>query len=380
MALYSILTKELGLSIGPKQGPDGLKFARNVVEYVCGFTNAFKFQNDIRTTMKELNLGMSPKDFRMRLVQNSYMISNLKFAALNLCFLPLNHANLSYIQRDFKTTKNDMVLLKKCFEGRKWRGELRSFLAEWEIEKSDVTHSNYKRLLVQRDQVLKELGPRMSHYVYNKMRFLVNSENIELRDFKSELTCKAIQSFYMTVPTRRSHAHVRNRIGLSCDNHAINMIKSFTSNKRRRMDNAGTNDFGGYDFVMRTVSENQLIVKDGEVASYETTLNELNTDENQQLLDAIHFERLVTRMGKTTVRKRILHILSGKECQQFTKYLRFVKAIKDEEDCIDFIERNGFDSIVRRLSKFFNVDKERLARYLIHVGQQVRVGGKVCQN
>lgn len=354
---------------------DSLELAKHSIAYLCGVQTAFEYQRNIKPQLKNVGDPVSAKVFRLGLIEDSYLISDLKFMALNLCFRSPSVANLKELQLDFNVVRNDVVLLRKCFSNRRWRNSLKASDRIKSLTLQDVTLAGRTRLQGELPGIIKAIMPSIKSVVYRKMRFLVNSENMELTDYHNELMCKALQAYYTMIPTNKTDAHVVNCLRVTCNNHALNIISARTSIKRRRMDNTGADGFGGYSFSLKTVSENQMaVMADGTESSYEDSLNANNEGHADRLVSLLSYERLLRRMGKTTVRENILSVLSGHECPKFTEYLINCNVIRDGEDCIDFVERNGFPTIVRRMSAFYRVAPEKLSRFLEHVGRELKEG------
>lgn len=354
---------------------DSLLVARSVVAYLIGADTAFDMQRNVKPVLAKSDTGKSAKVFRLELLEDSQIILDVKFAALNLCYRTPSVETLRDVQADFNIDRNDMVLLKRCFTNRRWRSKIKQSPRVKAVQLRDVTVDNKDRLLEALADISKALMPTIRNVVYKKMRFLANSENMELADFHNELMCKAILAYYMMVPTVRTDAHVINSLRVACTNHALNIINAKTSHKRRRMDNMGSDGFGGYSFSLRTVSENQMMVTvDGIVEQYDGTMNDANSGHAERLLSTLSYERLLQRMGRTTVRENILSILSGTECPRFTTYLQECSVIREHEDCVDFVERNSFATIVKRMSTYFKVDADRLTRFLTYVGKELKKG------
>jgi hypothetical protein len=217
-----------------------------------------------------------------------------------------------------------------------------------------------------------DLMKHIRQKTFRKLRFLVKAENTEFSDFYGELLYKAIKTYYLMVPTTKTPAHVLNYLRTTCTNHALNIIGAKTSNKRRRMSNAGSDGFGGNNFSLTCVSENQLASADGEEAmSYEGTLNSSNQADSSKFISDLNFERVIVQQGKSPLRRRAIQIISGQEDSRFTRYLRAREFIRPEEDCTDYVTRTKHENVVTYLADHLGVPKKRLDKFLKKVGTEL---------
>lgn len=368
-SLYSTL-KDLGLDFNDAQD---MEAARDVVSYLCGIMPAFELQRKLKPVFSMHEVPFSPKVFRLSLIENGYLILNLKYAALNLCFKPTNAAQLNRIHQEFGLTKNDVVLLRLCFKNRAWRSACRKSERLAEIAYGDVTLEAMQQAIeVYTDIKYEPLMKHIRGLAYRKLRFLVKAENAELADYHGELMCKAVKEYYRMIPTAKSEAHVLNCLRTACNNHATNIIEAQTTKKRRRMLNDGGDGFGGFNYGMKVLSENQLRTDADFTVDYDASLNDSNLNQNARLLSQLNFECLVRNLGVSATRRRALLIVSGHEDKRFSHYLRAIEVIPQEEDSADFVHRFGFNTVVSHLSNHLRVKENRLRRFLEYAGSQLR--------
>ena len=368
-SLYSTL-KELGLDFN---SPDHMTVVRGIVSYLCGVDSAYELQRQLKPVFAELDVPFSPQVFRLELIEKGYFILNIKFMALNLCLSPPTVENVHQFCNDFDVMKNDAVLLRRCFEDNKWRKAMRRSERMQGVKKAHVSVDCLDAAKVDMHNRYDILMKHIRSLCYKRLRFLVSSENSEFSDFHGELFYKAVREYYRMIPTHKPEAHILNSLRLACTNHAKNIIDAKTTNKRRRLYNEGSDGFGGYTFNLKVLSENQaFLVDDGDTVSYESTLNSESIDRYKTVMTQINFERLVQNLGISSVRRRALLIVAGHEDRRFTRFLRDRGVITVEEDCTDFVHRCGFNSVVARLSEHLRVKEDRLRRFLLSVGTQVK--------
>ncbi|MNQ23840.1 hypothetical protein D3C85_370170 [compost metagenome] len=346
--------------------------AQATVLYLCGVTDAYEYQHYMKANVRFRDLDISAKDFRLMLVEKSYFTLNIKFYALNLCKATMNAENLQHFTQAFDIVRNDAVMLRRVFEDRRFRREMRASERLKEISLPDIDEDSVARTQADFNDMYQELMKHIRQKTFKKLRFLVKAENTEFSDFNGELLYKALKAYYMIVPTQKTTAHVLNYLRSTCTNHALNIIGMKTSDKRRRMVNAGSDGFGGSTFSYTCVSENQLASADGEESlSYEGTLNDQNQFDNSSMLSELNFERVVQQYGRTTMRRRAIQIVAGQDDSRFTRYLRVREFIRHEEDCTDFVTRTKHENVVVYLADHLGVPTARLEKFLKKVGTEL---------
>ena len=349
----------------------GMEFARLAIRYITGACGAFDFQRNAKPYLK--NTDVSAKVFRLRLVEDGYIITRFKFAAISMCFLPVTTSSVNKVREDFELERNDAVLLRKAFRTRKWRSELKATPRIGELSADKYSREGLDRYTADLEDITKEIVPHIRQLTHRKLRFLVNSENMEYGDFHNELQCKAVMAYYTEVPSVKSKAHLTNTLRTACNNYCNNIIDAWTSKKRQRMTNDGDDGFGGYKFGMNVVSENQIMASvDGSLVTFEELAGE--DDNARQSFNALNYRKVVMKLGKTPLRRKLIETMSGEFCPKFTDYLQVTGKIRGDKDNTDFIETASQGSILDAVSEYYNVEKIRLSRFFAHVGGELRQG------
>ncbi len=352
--------------------PRAIRVAQETVRYLSGVCDAYAYQHFLKDNVRFRDLDISAKDFRLALIEKSYFTLNVKFMALNLCKSAVTVDTIHHFANAFEIVRNDAVLLRRVFEDQKFRRSMRKSARVKSLKQDDIEEGSVERAQRDFNDMYPELMRHVRQKTFRKLKFLVNAENAEFSDFNGELLYKAIKAYYMMVPSDKSQAHVLNYLRSTCTNHALNIISAKTSDKRRRMNNAGSDGFGGQSFSLTCVSENQLAVIDGEeLFSYEGTLNAANQNDSSKMLSDLNFERVVSSLGKSRVRRRAILIVSGQDDSRFTRYLRARGFIKMDEDCADFVSRTKHENVVPHLADHLGVCKERLTKFLRKVGTEL---------
>lgn len=349
-----------------------IEVAQATVQYLCGVTDAYEYQHYLKANVRFRDLDISAKDFRLMLIEKSYFTLNVKFFSLNLCKHAMHIENLHHFTNAFEIIRNDAVLLRRAFENRRFRRDMRASPRLQEINVEDIVEGSVEKTQADFNDMYQELMKHIRQKTFRKLRFLVKAENSEFSDFNGELLYKAIKAYYLIVPTQKTDAHVLNYLRTTCTNHALNIIGAKTSVKRRRLSNTGSDGFGGNSFSLTCVSENQLASLDGEDSlSYEGTLNDNNQLDGANMLSQLHFDRVVSQYGKSALRRRAIQIVAGHEDSRFTRYLRVREFIKHEEDCTDFVTKTPHENVVAYLADHLGVPSSRLLKFLKKVGTEL---------
>lgn len=349
-----------------------VQVAQATVEYLCGVIDAYAYQRYLKENVRFRDLDISAKDFRLMLIEKSYFTLNIKFFCLNLCKVTVNLPNINQYAVAFELVRNDVVLLRRAFEVKKFRTDMRRSERVQSVELVQIQEGAVEEARKSFNGLYGELVKHIRQKSFKKLRFLVKAENTEHHDYNSEVLCKVIKAYYMLVPTTMSRAHVLNYLRSTCTNHILNIISSRTSDKRRRLTNVGSDGFGGNTYSQLCVSENQLTAIEGEdVMLYDSTLNAVNQHDNNRMISDLNFDRLVQNYGKSSTRRRAILITSGQEDSRFTRHLRLREIIKPDEDCTDFVARNKHDTVVTHMAAHFNVCPERLDKFLKKVAKEL---------
>ena len=343
----------LALGIEPDSDQAVYVFAESVL-YLVGATGAFEFQKHIKPYCKT----RSAKLFRLRLRENSYTNLDLKLFVLNVertCSTPQSATRVSM---QYGITKRDTKLVWWLFSDNSWfrtavRKHVKSVLRKAPVPTYDEIHAVF-------DIVYPSVFKYIKHVTYTKLRFLVNSTNSTLQDYHSELAIKLVQSFYALVPIQLPEAHLINYLKRSMHNHAMNMIKSGTTQKRGRMVSSDPSDRGGRKFNMLCLSQNQMaLTSDGEAQDVD------GVDESASIFELRFSITEVLDSLKLQSRKyRFLSLLLGTEDKEFSQWLQMNNHCQKHEDNVDAQHKLGSEAYTGLVSKFLCVPKKNVDTFL----------------
>lgn len=355
MKLCKSLIDELGVDI---RSPEAITHAAYIFRYISGIDNAFAFQRHFKP------LCVSAKNYRLSLISKAYFSVKLKYAFIACGLSSVTSEEFVRIQNDFGIDRNDMVMLKRVILMR----GMRSLIKNLGYKKADVTLSRYNRdMSVFGTLLYKDVKRVASSIARKRMRFISTANNVAFSDLTNELICKALTVFYSKMPLEQpvNMAHLKNSIMLSMNNHAVNMIEESTSAKRGRLVQGAADGFGGNNYDLIVVSDNQLKSEDGAL-----TYDDLGND-GSDFTEKLDYERIMARYGNVPSRRQFLLLITGHCDDKFTDYLRKKRCLRAAEDSQDYCERASSDEYMGHVSEYLGIDKALARSFLSFLGQSL---------
>lgn len=343
---------DLGVELN---SPEAVTYATHIFRYISGMDDAFKFQRNFKSVCN------SAKDFRLSLAHKSYFSVNLKYAFLSAGLGKLTTDTLEGVQKEFHITHNDTVMLKRVLLVRGLRTEIKV----QGYKPVDVTPLRRDADLI----VFRELYPAIQRVIgsitYKRMRFISSSTNTEFFDLNSELTCKALSVFYSLMPLKQpvEIAYVKNYILRALNNYAVNMIEARTSAKSGRLVQGAKDGFGGNDYELLIVSNNQIKNEEGDAV-----YDDLGHD-GSDITETLDFDRLIKRYGDAPNRKSFLLLVTGHDDPAFTEYLRSKRCLRTGEDSVDYYNRAATAEYHSRINDFLGIDAGLSRAFLGFLGK-----------
>ena len=217
------------------------------------------------------------------------------------------------------------------------------------------------------ERVYPSVQKYIRHITYSKLRFLAKANNTDLTDLHSEIATKIVKEFYALVPTNMSDAHVTNYLKRIVHNHAVNIIKSGTTQKRGRIVSTEADANGERKYSMLCLSQNQMPLSElGEAADVDGEDNSSDKFEVRfslsEVLDSV----------KAHSRKyRFLSLLLGAEDKEFSTWLKDSGHCKAHEDNVDVQHRMTPDGYTRLLSDFLRVPSTSVDQFFASLKRQL---------
>lgn len=218
-------------------------------------------------------------------------------------------------------------------------------------------------------QIEPAVTKKIKAITYRKLRFLAESNNEPLSEYHSTLSEHVVKVLHKLVPTDKSDEYIVNYIKQSVHNHAINLIKYGTSQKRGRLkDNGLDKNNVRRSASLQVVSFNQMIPVIGSDGV------ELTPDAADTVDTAARFEaefcisEILNRFKHTTKRYRLIMILLGEHDAEFSQWLRSKSLLVAGLDNTDFQASCSSDQYNKLLAEFLRVSYHKVERFLASIG------------
>lgn len=348
------------------QSPAGKFLLEESILCMAGVNTAFDFQHNVKA-IDLTQTGMSGKDLRLKLTENSYFTLNVKYAALFLALSPANADSYNKVQAYLNS--EDVHIFREIFSRRKVKARLKQYCINQHISIHDVTTkamSVHKKMF---DQHIAKLNKHIKYKVYSKLSFVAKAENTPIADLHSEVMLKVLRAYYHLLPTKQPEAYILNYLRASSTKCVLNMIKAHTTGKRGRMVKGAADGFGGFNYDIVCESENQhrhQPSSEGPEYSYESVTNTISTEESRHVESAIMYDRLLSRyVGR---KRAALEIMAGKNDEGFNAYLRKKQSIKDADDHSDYQRRVAHKTFLNSIADYLGVIREAFMKFITNIG------------
>lgn len=186
--------------------------------------------------------------------------------------------------------------------------------------------------------------------VYEKLRFIANSQNLSLSDLESDLRLMGVRALMLSYPCIDSSLHAANLMQRTMANQLVNLIKRFTTVKRARI----------------------IKDEDGEYTSLTVTLDEakLNTKAAAEVSDlTLEVRKLVNSLkGK---RKTLIELLCGAYSKPFTAWLQERRfRIETNEELLDKLPTSEYISLI---SEYLHLAKAKAFAFIESIKERLKI-------
>ena len=357
-----------------KKDPDSQEFTDAYafcLSYLTNGTDAFTLQRQITPYLPK---QLSAKVFRLELLKNKYNYFTLKLFVLQLSSIRLKDSRqLHKLALDMRVTVKD-----RCMIHGLWKHSpvFRTRICAWYKELprgTDLTVAGIEKTFS--TEVYPTVLKKIKSMTYNKLRFISRSANSDLSDLHCELAIKCLQTYYKLVPSAKGTLYVINYLKQTTHNHAMNMIKSATTQKHGRLVCTGTDQAGERVFSLRSVSENQMsLVTSGDSSETTVSLAEqecCSADTTATVDNEICVSTILSKYKMRAKKHRLLLLLMGSYDEQFTDWLRERKLCKASEDNVDVQEQIDISEFQQLVSAFLHVNDGKVNVFLLSLRRQL---------
>ena len=356
-------------------------------KYLIGVTSAFEFQHTLKELVDLDQCDVSAKRFRLMVLDMGRYTLNLKLYLYHI-IKTRRVPNRYKTKKQFYCEAAKLANVKPVDAGSSFRALKKEFAKIRKHEKveeltreivnpSQRMHWHLKFSEVVYSQIITTIR----QITYTKLRFISSSTNIDLSDLHSELMIKALLAYYRLVPTMESDAFIVNFIRRSISNHAKNVIKTYTSQKRGRMINAGVDGFGGSNYDLIVVSENQFKKQSGDSdsgnMSYENLYDATATSTSATAVESKLSLKALRRKYKPFKNKYlVLRLVLGDEHEGFTQYLRSKGHLRKGSNS-DFQDRCPAEMYRELISGYTGVKLSSIEKFMRTIEYQYFAENKV---
>lgn len=334
--------------------------------YIAGAASAFAYQRLI----KKYCTAVSAKKYRLALQGDRYTNLILKLYMLRLVVCKIRREDKAKeLASQLSVSDADASVIWLLYKTNSWfRKELVASARTLSSKTETLCQHGVQRTF---NRVFPSVHKYIKHIVYKKLRFLVKSTNTDFQDFHQDLSAKVSQAFYSLVPIEHTDAYITNYLKRAAHNHAINIIKSETTQKRGRLINVGVDSRNAQQFSLLCVSENQMapvLDADG---------NPLSPDAADESACAEKFElrfsigEILSKVQKQTKKYRFLTLLLGEEDTHFTQWLRQNKLCNTTEDNVDVQTRETPSAYTSYIARFLQVSRNKVETFFQKLRSQL---------
>lgn len=310
----------------------------------CSAVIGYLFRaRNLRSLVQVLsNETCQKQSVKVSVFQNGYLLKNVKLwlfycyrhkIATNNIFLGEEAARASL---KFEIRPEDIVLMDIL--DQETDRTLRQYAKKYKaltLEKLDAT-------LV---RIFQEIRTWCHKFIFRKLRFVMTSQSMTVHDIEYELIGKGIQGLMQMYPLVESFLHAVNIIKRTLHNHGINIITSYTHQKRARVlrgaDETFYSNTVSYDAIQSVVT---------------AASNELIEDPKNNDLK-IDVEKLCERLPHK--KRYCVRLLSGYECPLFTDWLRSIGKVRALASNTDLQERIPAVEYMKLIFEYLKVPFEK---------------------
>jgi len=207
------------------------------------------------------------------------------------------------------------------------------------------------------DAVLSKLNRvgYIDKFVNRKMKFIRNAQSLETSDIALDIVCESLGSLYHWYPCYDNQLHFMNLFKKFIHNYGINYIKTYTTDKRSRIQKNKDGTF------FNNTSDLSVAIYD------ESNVENLSTNFRGDVTDSTDLRLGVNQVMKSLSdkRRRFVQLLMGMPDEGFTEFLLASGIKLSNEDLLDkCLKKGNIDKYVRLSLKYLNVSSGAGERFL----------------
>ena len=366
----TITTEELGLNayltqrLGIEETSDEFRsvYAATIRYIGSGYKSIADYHRDLQAAIDFKQFEFTAPDLRIDLSSVCRFTLKMRFFVLAVC---LHKDPKEIIQKyeSYGLTKREAVLAwNTILKHDKQRDAIRRVAKSRAKTKGglDITMVSSKELRIRLDQtasLFAELHRNAKRLVRKNLQWVSVSHNIPIADLTCDIMCKVLLSYYQSLPNRFSENHQLNYLRASLTNRINNMNNYYGAEKRKRMKKVGEDK---YEIVV--MSDNQMWhnPEDDSSNSYEDMLGADARVHTEQMENNLTINRMLEE-AEGTKRHKLYSTVTGRDCAEFTEYLRENGMLKQTMTCAtQWLVSKPTKSIRTTLAKWLGVSVDAI--------------------
>ena len=302
------------------------------IKYVgSGYKSIAGYHSDLQSAIDFKQFEFTAADLRIDISSVCRFTLKMRFFVLAVC---LHKDPVATIQKyaTYGLTKREAVLAwNNCLKFEDERKAIRrAAKAKHKGLVLPMVSSRELRLrLEQTTSLFAELHRNAKRLVRKNLQWVSVSHNIPIADLTCDIMCKVLLSYYQSLPNKFSEAHQLNYLRASLTNRINNMNNYYSAEKRRRMQKVGEDK---YEIIV--MSDNQMWHNpdDDSSSTYEDMLGADARVHTEQMENNLTINRLLED-AEGTKRHKLYSTVLGRDCAEFTDYLRENGMLKQTMTC-----------------------------------------------
>ena len=220
------------------------------------------------------------------------------------------------------------------------------------------------------------IEPAIISFVRYKLTFILKSNNMPASVIVSELVEKCVLTYYAESPFK-PESHLINTLKRSFRNKGLHLIKYYTANKRRRLNNDGEHNFSN-----TCISLDHILEKNGGGENHGIYNNKSDGVSFEDLSNydyseiSMSWDSIVSQHGKNPVKMKILNLIALRSDSAFIQFVKhkYPRRIRSNHDVEDIYDRLGRKDYMKTVREFVGAKKKPFYEFLHYVHDSVGGG------
>lgn len=334
------------------------------LEHVCLRTKIKDFHTKLSEAVDFTQLEITPSKFRLTISKSGYVLLNLRFFAIYLSLKrgKLVQEDFDYYMCQYDIDAHDAAVFMDVIGERMGRRTLRSIIKRGvKQERSEFAPERVEEIIEDFTVMLPEIKAHINRTINKFLRFVKKSFNITHDEFMSELLFSGIKAHYYSHPNNNSVEKQLGKIRASIHNYAVNEINKYTSDKRKRLVNEGTDADGNNVYSLRVMSENQMSLaslKDTDIeVQYDSMFSSsLRLQLEKETEIKFCLRQITEKYGLRSQQAKLARAFLSKDCFMFNAWLRKRKLMRSStKTTSEFLEERSVDDQLDILGRYLKV-------------------------